>query len=76
MRYTDKDPIEDTKDQALISILTFLFELFFDNTSLRTYSYVFAFETVASLCAGISLCLQFHLHKQHERQLVVKEPVN
>ena len=32
--------MEDTKDQALISILTFLFELFFDNTSLRTYSYV------------------------------------
>ena len=39
LKYTDKDPIEDTKDQALISILPFLFELFFGNTSLYVFSF-------------------------------------
>ena len=83
MRCTDKNQIEDTKDQleetkgqALISILPFLFELFFGNTSL----YVFYFNDLGQwlhfLQASLSAFLQFHLRKQHEEQLVIKEPVN
>ena len=46
LRCTDKDQIDYTKDQlketkgqALISILPFLFELFFGNTSLYVFSF-------------------------------------
>ena len=81
MRCTDKDQIEDTKDQlketrghALSSILPFLFELFF--FAIRLYM-SFHFNDLGQwlhfLQESLSAFLQSHLRKQHEEQLVVKE---
>ena len=78
MRCTHKDEIEDTKDQlkqtrghALSSILPFLFEF------IRLYM-SFHFNDLGQwlhfLQESLSAFLQFHLRKQHEGQLVVKEP--
>ena len=80
MRCTHKDEIEDTKDQlkqtrghALSSILPILFEF------IRLYM-SFHFNDLGQwlhfLQASLSGFLQFHLRKQHEEQLVIKEPVN
>ena len=86
MRSTQKNQIEDTKDQlketrghALSAILPFLFEFFYFFFALRLYM-SFHFNDLRQwlhfLQESLSAFLQFHLSKQHEGQLVVKEPVN
>ena len=81
MRCTHKDQIEDTKDQlketrghALSSILPFLFEFFFAIRLYMSFHFNDLGQWLHFLQESLSAFLQFHLRKQHEGQLVVKEP--
>ena len=76
MRCTDKDQIVYLRDQG-ISIPPFLLRLFiFLLTSLYSFHFNDLRQWLHFLQASLSAFLQFHLSKEHEEQLVVKEPVN